>query len=693
MAPIWLEKEDLTDPEFQYRNNTQSRRQNRGLVDHDIFEGLPVRNWRRDIVVVAPPPAHNTLNQPADKWDVELPWGMPKDSDLMPQHSRDLLRAARSGRLYQKRPLMEEDQEDDTLMADKPEKKEAEPKDDGFTVRTWKLVPKHLEGPEFEYLAKRRKGLRGTAIPGAAVPGPTMTKMTVRKTDDQGNSFIEHVVVPEGQAVEGEVIAQTVVTDAAAVPGVAEPLKRRAPPPKRKAKGLGRGRKKKVMLTAPTSAPTDSGAAPVNGQDVPVSKVEEAIGKDGVKKETTATPSADNEDTEMGDGSQAPSDDEGEEGDDVSDDGSEEGEIIDEDQEREDEEAKKRAEQERERLIKANNSMEQELPEKPAIADFTLDTPGGISGQSLSSRDFGGSPLKNTFTPRSYSPSVHDQEAEAEGDEDEDEEPHNGRPSHRNSPFVAQTSRQPSDELQHHPEILPNIATDVVEAANVQENHEGGFQSMLDGTSPEDMLMDGGNSSQDTVLARPDSGFGMAPEDQDQQMDNGEIREEENFEDLLGGLEEHLNEHEAAASANPLPEDNVPQAQSMSLLEGAPAEREEKKSEDAAIDRLTPTPAAAEATEALPPPPSPPPPPPADKGPSPTLQMTEEAPVQVEEPAMDVLVEEKPEDSASIPSPAKEAQLEEVKEGDAVLGSEEGVMTTLEENKDVEKEVKPEVAA
>lgn len=692
MAPTWLEKEDLTDLEFQYRNNTQSRRQNRGLVDHDIFEGLPVRSWRRDIVVVAPPPAHNTLNQPADKWDVELPWGMPKDSDLMPQHSRDLLRAARSGRLYQKRPLMEEDQEDDTLVADKTEKKEAEPKDDGFTVRTWKLVPKHLEGSEFEYLAKRRKGMRGTAIPGAAVPGPTMTKMTVRKTDDQGNSFIEHVVVPEGQTVEGEVIAQTVVTDTVAIPGVAEPLKRRPPPPKRKSKGPGRGRKKKAMLTAPTSAPTDAGAAPVNGQAVPVPKVEGAVNDDGVKKETTATPLADNEDTEMGDGSQIPSDDEGEEGDDGSDDGSEEGEIIDEEQERQDEEAKKRAEQERERLIKANNSMEQKLPEKPAIADFMLDTPGGISGQRLSGRDFGGSPLKNTFKPRSYSPSVHDPEAEAEGDEDEDEEPHNGRPSHRNSPFVAQTSRQPSDELQHHPEIVPNTAKDVVEATNMQENNEGGFQSMLESTSPEDMLLDGGNSSQDTVLARPDSGFGMAPEDQYQQMDDGEVRGDENFEDLLGGLEEHLNEHEAAASANPLPEDNVPQAQTMSLPEGAPAEMEEKKPEDATIDRLTPAPVAAEATDALPPPPPPPPSPPADKSPSPALQMIEEAPVQIEEPTMDAGVEEKPENSASAPSPAKEAQPEEVKDVEAVLGGDEAA-NTVEEKKDIDEEVKPEAAA
>ncbi|KFY70844.1 hypothetical protein V498_10178, partial [Pseudogymnoascus sp. VKM F-4517 (FW-2822)] len=33
-----------------YRNSNPSRRQTRGLVDHDIFEGLPVRNWRRDAV-------------------------------------------------------------------------------------------------------------------------------------------------------------------------------------------------------------------------------------------------------------------------------------------------------------------------------------------------------------------------------------------------------------------------------------------------------------------------------------------------------------------------------------------------------------------------------------------------------------------------------------------------------------------
>ena len=644
--------------------------------------------------MVAPPPAHNALNQPADKWDVELPWGMPKDSDLMPQHSRDLLRAARSGRLYQKRPLMEEDQEDDALMADKPEKKEAEPKDDGFTVRTWKLVPKHLEGPEFEYLARRRKGLRGTAITGAAVPGPTMTKMTVRKTDDQGNSFIEHVVVPEGHAVEGEVIAQTVVTDAAAIPGVAEPLKRRPPPPKRKAKGPGRGRKKKVMLTAPTSAPTDAGAAPADGQAVPVPKVEGTVGEDGIKMEATATPSADNEDTEMGDGSQVPSDDEGEEGDDGSDDGSEEGEIIDEEQEREDEEAKKRAEQERERLIKANNSTEQKLPEKPAITDFTLDTPGGISGQRFSGRDFGGSPLKNTFTPRSYSPSVHDPEAEAEGDEDEDEEPHNGRPSHRNSPIVAQTSRQPADELQNHLQILPNTATDVGEATDMQEDNEDGFQSMLEGTSHEDMLLDGGHSSQDTLLARPDSGFGMAPQDQDQHMIDGEVREEQNFEDLLGGLEEHLNEHEAAASANSLPEDNVPPTQTISPPEGATAEVEKKKPEDAAIDRSTPAPAATGATDALLPPPSPsppsppppPPPPSADKSPSPALQMTEETPVQVEKSTIDAAVEEKPKDSASAPSPVKGAQPEEGKEGKAVLGGDEAA-NTAEEKKDVVEEV------
>ncbi|KFY16749.1 hypothetical protein V492_01119, partial [Pseudogymnoascus sp. VKM F-4246] len=205
-----------------------------------------------------------------------------------------------------------------------PEKKE-EVKEEGFVVRTWKLVPKHLEGPEIEYLAKRRKGLRGAPVKGAA----TMTKMTLRRTDEAGNTYVEDVVVPEGHVVEGEVIATTVITDPATAgapaAGVAppQPVKRRPPPPKRRAKGPGRGRRKKLPLP-PRSAPTSLGAAQLDGQAAEAPKPEPAVDANGVKIEPSTTPGPGAEDTEMRDGSMAQSDDEGEgegdgEGDDRSD--------------------------------------------------------------------------------------------------------------------------------------------------------------------------------------------------------------------------------------------------------------------------------------------------------------------------------------------------------------------------------------
>jgi hypothetical protein len=246
-----------------YRANNQSRRANRSYVDHDIFEGLPVRNWRREVVAIAPPPILEITSQ-KDKWDVELPWGMPKDSHLLPQHSQDLLRAARSGRLYKKRPTFDDEEVDaDAVHPEKPEKKEEESKDTAFSVKTWKQVPRHLEGPEIEYLAKRRKGLSGAIVKmGAAVP--TMTKARVRRTDAAGNTYIEEVLLAEGEAVEGEVLSQTVIPNpllagtAADVLAQATPPRRRPPPPKRKAKGPGRGRRRKLPLP-PTSVPGESG--------------------------------------------------------------------------------------------------------------------------------------------------------------------------------------------------------------------------------------------------------------------------------------------------------------------------------------------------------------------------------------------------------------------------------------------------
>ncbi|KAH6665428.1 hypothetical protein B0J14DRAFT_231971 [Halenospora varia] len=290
-----------------YRN--QNRRQNRTAVDHDIFEGLPVPQWRREPVTVAPPPAQESTATQNDIWAVELPHGMPKDSHLLPQHSQDLLRAARSGKIY-KRPLPVEEEEADAeaILGDKPEKKDDETKDRGFVARAWKRIPRHMEGPDQNYLAPRRKGLvTATSKPPAV--GPTVTKATVRRTDAAGNEYVQDVVVPHGQTVDGEVIAQTVIPDPAAAPVDAyavqpTPPRRKGPVSKKKKKsGPGRGRKKNM---APTSVPQ---ALPADGS-APVAQA--AAGAADVEMKTepgTATPTQTNEDTEMGEGSNAASDD------------------------------------------------------------------------------------------------------------------------------------------------------------------------------------------------------------------------------------------------------------------------------------------------------------------------------------------------------------------------------------------------
>lgn len=250
-------------------------------MDHDVFEGLPVRHWRRDYVTVAPPQTQESNSSQNDIWAVELPHGMPKDSHLLPQHSQDLLRAARSGRIY-KRPAPAEEEEVDVeaLIGEKPEKKEDDPKDRGFTAKAWKQIPRHLEGPDVEYLAKRRKGLITVAAKPASA-GPTLTKATVKRIDAAGNEYVQDVVVSHGEKLEGEVISQTTIPDPSASglgDGFAPTPKRKGPPPRRKPKGPGRGRKKKVI--APTSAPQ---VAPVDGAQTAEST---AIGPDVSLNET-----------------------------------------------------------------------------------------------------------------------------------------------------------------------------------------------------------------------------------------------------------------------------------------------------------------------------------------------------------------------------------------------------------------------
>ncbi len=219
-----------------------------------------------------PPPAQENATSQNDIWAVELPHGMPKDSHLLPQHSQDLLRAARSGKLYKRHmPVEEEDAYPEALLGDKPEKKEDDPKDRGFTAKAWKQIGRHAEGPDIDFLAKRRKGVVTAASRAATIAG-TLTKTKVKRVDAAGNEYFQDIVLPRGQPVEGEVISQTVVTDTNVVEPYSHPTPSRKKGPssrKKPNKGPGRGRKKKQNSSTPTTAisevQTVTGAAPIEG--------------------------------------------------------------------------------------------------------------------------------------------------------------------------------------------------------------------------------------------------------------------------------------------------------------------------------------------------------------------------------------------------------------------------------------------
>ncbi|KAL2021006.1 hypothetical protein VTK56DRAFT_7780 [Thermocarpiscus australiensis] len=310
----------MAPPQQFLRTATQTRRSARaGFPEPDDFEGLPVRQWRQEWVSAAPS-LQQEMAQQSDRWAIELSYGMPRESHLLPPHSQELLRAARSGRLY-KRPAPEEEEGDADVEAVKGEKKEWEPPSDGFMVKMWKQVPRNAETPTTSYLAKRHKNTV-TLTSRAATPqstGPTVIRATVRRMDAAGNPYEQTITLTEGQHVDGEIISKTVVPAPSAVQGElgfqqTAPARRRPPPPKRKAKGL-RGRRKgrlPLPLPATRSHPSRAGGAS--------SVKTEAVGADGVQVEDTEDSA--NQDSEMADVSGMPSEDEegdggeGEEGDD-----------------------------------------------------------------------------------------------------------------------------------------------------------------------------------------------------------------------------------------------------------------------------------------------------------------------------------------------------------------------------------------
>ncbi|KAK0749595.1 hypothetical protein B0T18DRAFT_427689 [Schizothecium vesticola] len=312
----------------QLRTATTTRRGARGgYPEHDDFEGLPVRQWRQEWVTIAAPPPSNETTQQNDRWAVELPFGMPKDFNLLPPHTQELLRAARSGRLYKRPAPAEEEDADLDAPEIKSDKKEAEPQVNSFTAKAWKQVPRNVEASSASHLAKRYKNTI-TISSKAAVPqvaGPAVRRVTVRRTDAAGNPYEQTVTLAAGQMVDGDIVSETLVP-ATGAPGAElaqqpTPARRRPPPPKRKAKGPGRGRKKgRLPMTIPLPAPQPgAGGQPSADASAGPTATDHVVKID--ENEDSM-----NQDSEMADNSGLPSDDDdGDDGDDGDEDGDEGG--------------------------------------------------------------------------------------------------------------------------------------------------------------------------------------------------------------------------------------------------------------------------------------------------------------------------------------------------------------------------------
>lgn len=245
--------------------------------------GLPVRQWRQDWTTVAPPKPQETQHH-NDIWDIELLHGMPRDSNLLPPHTQELLRAARSGRLYKRPPPLEEDDaEPEAALPEKTEKKEEDASSKGFSVKLWKQIPRNVEASSVSHLAKRRKGTITIASKTIQerVPVQTVTKATVRRVDAAGNPYTEDVTLVDGQKVEGEIISTRVEAVAGSQAdgsrALPQPPRRRLPPPKRKKAGPGRGRRKMKLplpggpaqITAPAGS-ADGTVKPDNSENVSI---------------------------------------------------------------------------------------------------------------------------------------------------------------------------------------------------------------------------------------------------------------------------------------------------------------------------------------------------------------------------------------------------------------------------------------
>ncbi|MCJ1341286.1 hypothetical protein MMC09_006582 [Bachmanniomyces sp. S44760] len=315
------------------------------------MEGLPVRQWRKStatVITAAPRDPTNAKDNRNSTWQ-ELP--MPRGSELYSPMSQALLRAARMGQVS--KPTS-------TSMALEDEKELGEDGEDaqghfeaGFVTLRWAQVRKNSEGPEPEFLAKRRKGLPSAYGAGEIVAlsatgeSSAMRRAKVKRIDAEGNTAIYDVLAPEGQAVEGEVVGETDIheTVMTGVPapgtileggGIANadrvvtsgdqmmpaPSKRRPPPPKRKAKGPSRGNKRKAMTGEGLSAMNGTNDGLTSGQGDRTLSPEAAKGDNAVANAIAQC------DVEVGDESILADGEECSEDDEDGENGSEEGELA-----------------------------------------------------------------------------------------------------------------------------------------------------------------------------------------------------------------------------------------------------------------------------------------------------------------------------------------------------------------------------
>jgi hypothetical protein len=187
----------------------------RGQADNDTLDGLPIRQWRKQEIIVG---ANDTPSSVTDAprrgegiWK-ELP--MPEGSNNYPIWSQQILRAARAGRilqsgeivrkLYGKKTVEDEGKRVDVEEAEEGEEKRGTKRNSqGFAVQKWTQLMRQQEESSMEYLAKRRVGLPSVhRIP--TVNASSLKQIRVRRVDANNQPVIYEVLVGEGKIVQGE---------------------------------------------------------------------------------------------------------------------------------------------------------------------------------------------------------------------------------------------------------------------------------------------------------------------------------------------------------------------------------------------------------------------------------------------------------------------------------------------------------